>query len=846
MGLLSDILKEIGDINRKTVRDELVALSKEELCQVARETKIVLKGTRQEVIDKILDAMEKQNKNEVKDKNEEIKKKLEKMTAEELKVMAKKRKLTYYGTQGELVQILLDDIGGSSKTKERIDLEEAMMDWTGSELKAFLMKKEKPYWGTKKVMMQRIIGCISIEEAVEIVKEYRAIIEQREENFDEDGVIIERSEGNKKVDEVELSAKEVKAGEDGMELDPDGWNDKQEEINKRKRMEEDGTREEEVSNDDEPEKNVGEILHAPQANDGARPPPKHVHGKTSDKDTMIQASERGGNDRLSNVDEAGWQMYKGGKDANAGNKNDEDNNSVATLRVDNIHRTRIGIHVTAPPSTQEPDKKLCLQFQKWFTKMKEIDNKFAIVPWKLEDKQQALIRTPDKIPKMMSKMKIYFSRAQAKSGGGRSYTDVYIQHSVPISDLKGDAEWFLSENAMGIYNKKLQVEATTQMGWLLYSTIAMDQPTLEKEIMDTIGVEVALRWKYIATEKWAADADERKKWMALHIEVPKEQSRQAARGLAKIYGSTSEKFPLGIRMRLVSEFREVKGNPTMMAKHMRLRLRQAKFMSMVVGHPTDDIMLLDYQVNEISLRDLIMGIQSRDKATPGNLFHAVGKDWKGRIIINYLKIKSDEAAMIADGLIPYLQKVHGEEINQFFDPEAVVEKELWEWDEKKGVIINPLSRELDGLDDMDDDYDFSEIISIEKNNSTSEQVQKTAPNTVEDLAQTRLNMLLTGNDVDSVSTLGNPLTPTHKNASYSPSFNAPVKNTTISEQSVSSQTTLDTRITEIEQQISGMKNDLQKTMKESLESVLGQFLQKQQASPSLQLPGGASAGETND
>ena len=49
-------------------------------------------------------------------------------------------------------------------------------------------------------------------------------------------------------------------------------------------------------------------------------------------------------------------------------------------------------------------------------------------------------------------------------------------------------------------------------------------------------------------------------------------------------------------IRLVSEFREVKGYPTMMDKHIHLRVRQVSFIALHVVHPNDDIILLDCEV----------------------------------------------------------------------------------------------------------------------------------------------------------------------------------------------------------------------------------------------------------
>ena len=110
-------------------------------------------------------------------------------------------------------------------------------------------------------------------------------------------------------------------------------------------------------------------------------------------------------------------------------------------------------------------------------------------------------------------------------------------------------------------------------------------------------------------------------------------------------------------------------------------------------------------------------------------------------------------------------------MNQFFDPDAVVEKDEWRWDDEKGTIINPLSKELDGLEAIDKDYDFSvaqeEAAPKAKENDgaeapkTSEENAATTPKiqTAEELALSRMNMIVTGGSVDSVSTMGNPLSP---------------------------------------------------------------------------------------
>ena len=150
--------------------------------------------------------------------------------------------------------------------------------------------------------------------------------------------------------------------------------------------------------------------------------------------------------------------------------------------------------------------------------MQEIDKKNMLVPWKAVDQRKSLNKNIDKISSQMSQFRVYFSRAKAKSEGGAVYVDVHVQHSLLIDDIKDDTEWMLKENNMCIFNKTLQVESTTQMGWLLYSTNSLDHNLPAKVLSDEIGVQIALRFKYRNTDKYEPDKTERKKLMATHIE----------------------------------------------------------------------------------------------------------------------------------------------------------------------------------------------------------------------------------------------------------------------------------------------------------------------------------------
>ena len=705
----------------------------------------------------------------------------------------------------------VDMMEDDSKESENI-LEETIMSWTKREQQQYLKTIKLPIYGTKNDLMSRIMTKIPIKDAVEFTREYKRKQYEENEN-DTDG----KGSKNKEKEKMDIDMEK-------MEI-----------VLKRKR-EENGTQ---IPNKINVQDDIRAMTNTQQ--EGSEEDDEATN--TSDNNSEEEDSTGGDSDEDKEEGVEVIKITKGKQ--NQGMR--EDQESVATTKVDNVKRTRIGLMLTLP-SSKEPDKTLVLQITKWFNKMKEMDEKFTVISWRKQDGPKYPLKNPKNIPDTISKLRVYFARVQARSAGGKVYADVFIQHTIPLDDIRGDAEWFLKENQMAMYGKQLQVESTVQKGWLLYSTQSMDIDTLAEVIFVEIGVVVALRWKFINSSKYIENEDERKKWMALHIEVDAKEEKRASRGLKKLYGSQSQKFPLGIRMRLVSEFREVRGNTVMMGKHARLRVRQASFLSSIEGYPSDDIQMLDYEDNGVTLRELMMSIQSRNEQTPGNLFHSVGKDWRGRIIINFLRSKSDEACMIIDGLIPYLQYEHGDAVNLFFDPEAVLEKEKWEWNDEKGTIINPLSKELDGLEAIDEDYDFT-VAGNEDDKSNSNKSSNIEPNEIhkesaEERALARLNMVVTGEDTDSVSTLGNPVTPASiqraRLSGMIPIRTAQSGTSSITDSSMSS------RMSAIEKRIMTMEETITQSLENSMTKIIEKMKSPNATSITNQPPGGESAGSGNE
>ena len=728
-------------------------------------------------------------------------------------------------------------------------LETAIKSWTKKQQHEYLKSIKEPIHGLKKELTTRIMSKISIEDAVKITREYKRrmngnfedmkgieqknVVEITEDDMAKMELILKR----KRDENSEQIPNKINVYKDIRVIKSHKKNDEKERENE---LENTGSK---ILRKNKNDKEVREIeskkINTSQYNI------ESSDSEFEDDEENNNTSRKG--DKKNKTDTA--ELNKGKKDRSV--RSDE--YSEATTKVDNIKKTRMGLMLTIPAS-KEPDKLLANYLQKWFNKMKEMDNNFRVISWKTEDGPKYPIKESKNIPNVISKLRVYFARIQARPSGGKVFTDVFVQHTIPVDDLRGDTEWFMKENQMAMFKKQLQVESTAQMGWLLYSTQTLDNEALKVAIEAEIGVQVALRWKYVNSSKYIENDVERKKWMAIHIEVDSKEMKKASKGLNRLYGSKSTKFPLGIRMRLVSEFREVRGNSAMVGKHSRLRVRQASFISLIDGYPSEDIQMLDYEDEGITLRGLLMEVQSRNPKTPGNLFHAVGRDRKGRIIFNFLRHKADEARMIVDGLIPYLRHHHGDKVNLFFDPQAVIEKENWKWDEETYTLISPLSEELDGLETIDDDYDFTLVQSEgSKNEKTKDTTNggegennnvTTQRPTAEDAALTRLNLVVTGADTDSVSTLGNPASPGNiQKAKFS---NMLAIRTAQSGTSSITESSLDSRMTTIEQRISSMEQSFTNSLEKFMANLIEKMTTPSQLSFETQLPGGEIAGRQDE
>ena len=517
-----------------------------------------------------------------------------------------------------------------------------------------------------------------------------------------------------------------------------------------------------------------------------------------------------------------------------------------TSKRSSKYRTRISVNFFVPPSENEADQKLYIAARKWMVKMAESDNSVALLPWWDSDMGENVISSFKDIPTSLFMFKKYFQRANPNEKGGKVYTDLYLAHSKPIAEIQGDLSWWLKKEKIDIFLKEIQSEATSRLGWLLFSFSGIHIKTLTDEISIMTGVTIAGRFKPILTDKWNPDIDSKKRLKAVHLETARKDERTAKIGLKKLYGSASKSFPLGIRMRLVAEYKDVKGNINSIKKIANLRAKQTHFLAALENDSSDEILNLDIQHSTLktSLREMIMEIQTWGE-TPSNLFHAVNQAWRGdKMIFSFIPSHANEAKMIVDGLIPYLKSKHGDEVLDFFSPDACLAKDDWSWDEEKKMIMNPMGKDLENIDAADNDYNFVIEMEGDEKEETTNKLLGFMPQAAVELTQNHLERVVTGLDDDSISTIGNGTVASRRwtprtimaTPRDSPTGRSASSGLSVSEQSYS---TMNSRVSQIEEKLTSLEVNITNAMNKSLEALL------EKLAPQNNKPAGGKSGKSD-
>jgi hypothetical protein len=354
---------------------------------------------------------------------------------------------------------------------------------------------------------------------------------------------------------------------------------------------------------------------------------------------------------------------------------------------DRNHQLRYDLRFHVQPS-KEADKTMIAAAKKFFSKVKEMDDTIVIYPW-FKSSKNSKIQETRLIPEKMGAFKAYFHQANPRVDGGFVYMRVWLGHDKEPDMLKDDLNWWMRQQQFGMYPRSVQAENIAVIGWLLYSTRAINcsslQTALEKRFHGKF--EVGCRYRMISLGRRGSIPKEQQ-IKAIHIECDSEVQYELKNALSKIYASSkNEDYPNGIRMRLVPEMNSMI-SPDTRQNVNRLRARQDNFQKQVLSALSWDISALDYVDGKIgrSLRDLVMKIESR--TIPGQqLFHVVDETWNqnGFHFAFFPNVETEARSMMM-ALLPFLVHHYGQTAIKWFSSSAQRRSQGAEWDPDKGCV----------------------------------------------------------------------------------------------------------------------------------------------------------------
>jgi hypothetical protein len=372
----------------------------------------------------------------------------------------------------------------------------------------------------------------------------------------------------------------------------------------------------------------------------------------------------------------------------------------------------------------------------WFEKCVAIDPDFVLYPWKEEDHISAdrlpVISKASNIPSVYTLARRYFNNLKELYEGGAQHVSVWLGGTMSLAELRINLQSWLTHTSAGLYDRTLQVENTSLVGFLLFSTGQTHVARLQEALTKQLGFPVECKWRQIRQPDASGSTAGQAIVKAIHVIVDKRNETEALEALQELYGSKSKNHPLKITMRFFPTWYLLSDDRSR-AKCREARRRQELFTLAMVESKTWEIVDL-YTPNSKghSLRSLLMGIKSTIYPED-SLFHTIDSPPRSTItLMVHHPDDNAQAHQVKSGLLPFLcwkLRKHynldyapcSEEENTFFHPilykfftaQSVLRAVKQDWDEEKQEVTSTVADELEASLEADPKYKKLKAVAVD-------------------------------------------------------------------------------------------------------------------------------------
>lgn len=344
--------------------------------------------------------------------------------------------------------------------------------------------------------------------------------------------------------------------------------------------------------------------------------------------------------------------------------------------------------------------------------------------------------------KGMGVIKRYFHRLFPRQEGGQFYCNNILATSVHPSSLRDGLAVHLRDNRMGLWQRAIDAEQVTELGWLLYSSRQQDEKRLSDLLSSLTGEKIGARWRLIKTNtsprrrinEGTSDAPAVR---AIHLECSATLAQHAKHKIARLYSSSTTQFPDGTKMRLIPTVSSIISQHSKEKFGLVIAKQEAFTAHLLTGTSWEfsQNLLLDFKPNNatISLRQVIMGIMS--SKFPGKpVFHSVDPAWgsDNGVTFTFIPENEAEARMYIAGLVPYIRDTIGPELLRAFSAEAVDRHADSVFDQTTKQIFSTTDVWIQNSLALDEEYNYTEVPNASIDIDTSHQNKTYAYSTTMD------------------------------------------------------------------------------------------------------------------
>ena len=422
--------------------------------------------------------------------------------------------------------------------------------------------------------------------------------------------------------------------------------------------------------------------------------------------------------------------------------------------VDLDFDTRWDLVFTLPNTREATDEISLLAMINGFVNALQLtDVSAVVVPWYNSSKSGKL--NMETLQPNIDAIQIYFPRACINPDNVKVYTDVRIAHSIPRASLEIGIRTWLINSSSSLYYKKLQVENTRVVGWLMWSHRFIKADLLAHVLASDHNIHGFFRFSLIYLGK-GEKFGPKEGTKALFFVCEAKDFVDVTKDLRVLYHQGQVNFPLGVRLRFMPQIQNIDEN--LLLKMQIFRVQQFDFNVHIKTAGTVDIQLLDAPIKgEKPLRNYIMSLRHNSSKDP--LFLSVDHQWNdpSRCVFAFVVSHEKEAIHMVNTLAAHMLKKNPDRAKSCFTPKALKLAATFLWDDTRRCYMTPEESYYLEMDIWGKD---TELMGVNKNMVEQAIVAEKNAKLLENMKEkpaARIERLYNGTDACSIGTVASKL-----------------------------------------------------------------------------------------